>query len=99
MPALPALSGRNEASSVHRNGAAHRKATAESSAATRAGQTCLSSRTLRISARSAFHDPERAERDGEQHRHADQGGGGSLANLEVFVGRLENVIEQQVGGI
>src|SRR5260370_35113484 len=106
MSALPALSGRNEATRVHRNGVDHRKATAESRATMTAAQRRRSRRTagfqarlllfimsgpggprsggsLSIAARSAFHDPERAERDGQQDRHAAQGAPAARAECVV----------------
>src|SRR5262249_12079019 len=97
MSALPAPSGRNEATSVHTNGLAPRKATAQRSAVATAGHRRFSS--LAMAARSAFHDPEGTEGDGEQDRHADQRRRSGLAVVEILVRRLEDVIEQQVGGI
>src|SRR5262249_38092165 len=98
MSALPAPSGRKDATSVHRNGLAHRKATADNKAASTA-LPMERSKELRIAARSPLHDAQRAERDGKKDRDADQRRGRRLAVVEVLVRRLEDVIEQEVGGV
>src|SRR5688572_10243396 len=95
MPALPAPSGRNAATNVHRKGAAQTKAMAHTSATSSIAAMPRSRRT----ATSPFHGADRAQRDREQDRDAHDGGGRGLAVAEILVRFLEDVIEQQVGGI
>src|ERR1700676_2613159 len=97
MSRLPPVSGRKAATSIHRNGVVHTKATVQSSAAlpSCAGRQPASGLLWRMSG-PAFEALETGERQRQQYGDADHRCRRRLASVVKFIGVLIDVIEQEI---
>src|SRR6267378_969420 len=98
MSRLPPVSGLKAATSIHRNGVVHTKATLQSSAALPSCAGCQRmSRLLCGMIGAAFETLEADERQRQQDGDADHRRRRRLARVVEFVGVLVDVIEQEIG--